>query len=157
MSLILFWTASLFGIGTRGPEAQHAGRLSEGFIKSWLWGLRLGTGENLKPWPRLYENHPSQSLWHSCGGSQIIRIFMNIQDSFRLQILTHFSFTWHDRLSKGWHDANFATRVSHSLGVWRNWRPPSCSREALQGVVKRIQTFLGKGWVRLVDPYSKYR
>ena len=164
MSLILDTghPASLFGIGTRGPEAQHAGRLSEGFIKSWLWGLRLGTGENLKPWPRLYENHPSQSLctelaelWHSSAGSQIIS---NIQEYSRfLQILTHFPFTWHDRLSKGWHDANFATRVSHSLGVWRNWRPPSCSREALQGVVKRIQTFLGKGWVRLVDPYSKYR
>lgn len=153
--------ASLFGIGTRGPEVQDAGRLSEGFIKSRLWGLRLGTGENRKPWPRLYENHPSQSLVLSgTAVAQLWRFtnYKNIQEYSRfLQILTHFPFTWHDRLSKGWHDANFATRVSHSLGVWRNWRPPSCSREALQGVVKRIQTFLGKGWVRLVDPYFKYR
>ena len=98
--------------------------------------------------------------WVSWAVAQLCRFtnYKNIHEYSRfLQILTHFPFTWHDRLSKGWHDANFATRVSHSLGVWRNWRPPSCSREALQGVVKRIQTFLGKGWVRLVDPYSKYR
>lgn len=86
--------ASLFGIGTRGPEAQHAGRLSEGFIKSWLWGLRLGTGENLKPWPRLYENHPSQSLVLSgTAVAQLCRFtnYKNIQEYSRfLQILTHF-------------------------------------------------------------------